>query len=184
TPGARARGGAHERAEAGARRLRRHRLRHRRGGAPPARAVVAHRPLAFRGRDPLLPPRGRVPAAGRGPGPSDRRPGARPPALRPAGAAGAWAARAWRGLARLVDRLRRFRPAIVHSYLLGPNLLGSLAARLAGVPVIIAAKRNVDDFEPARLRALNAWGLRLATHVTAVSDRVAESAVALGVPRE
>jgi glycosyltransferase involved in cell wall biosynthesis len=50
--------------------------------------------------------------------------------------------------------------------------------------VVVAAKRNVDDFEPARLRMLNVWGLKLATHVTAVSDRVAESAVALGVPRE
>ena len=95
-----------------------------------------------------------------------------------------YAPRAWRGLLRLVAGFRRFRPAIVHSYLLGPNLLGSLAARLAGVPVVIAAKRNIDDFEPGRLRVLNAWGLRLATHVTAVSERVAESAVALGVPRE
>jgi glycosyltransferase involved in cell wall biosynthesis len=89
-----------------------------------------------------------------------------------------------RALARLVAGLRRFRPHVVHSYLLWPNLMGSLAGRLAGARRVVAAKRNVDAFEPGHLRMANALGLRLATHVTAVSEQVARSAVALGVARE
>jgi len=86
-------------------------------------------------------------------------------------------------LARLVRLVRAVRPHVVHGYLFGPNLLGALAGRIGGVPVIVVAKRNLDAFESRRQVRAQRLAHRLATHVTAVSEAVADSVVALGVPR-
>jgi glycosyltransferase involved in cell wall biosynthesis len=88
------------------------------------------------------------------------------------------------GLARLVGRVRRFRPDVVHGYLFGPNLFAALAGRLCRVRVVAVAKRNVDAFETRRQVSVQRLAHRLATHVTAVSEAVADTVVALGVPRE
>lgn len=88
-----------------------------------------------------------------------------------------------RGLLRLVHHVLRFRPHVMHGYLFGPNLLAALAGRIAGVPVVVVAKRNVDAFESPRQIAVQRLAARLATHVTAVSEAVAETVVDLGVPR-
>jgi glycosyltransferase involved in cell wall biosynthesis len=88
-----------------------------------------------------------------------------------------------RGLARLVHRARAFDPDVVHGYLFGPNLFAVLAGRMLGVPVVAVAKRNVDAFETPRQAALQRWIHRRATHVTAVSEAVAETVTAMGVPR-
>ena len=88
-----------------------------------------------------------------------------------------------RGLARLVRLAARVRPDVVHGYLFGPNLFAALAGRLTGVRAVVVAKRNVDAFETPRQRRAQRLAHRLATHVTAVSAAVAESAAALGVPR-
>jgi glycosyltransferase involved in cell wall biosynthesis len=87
------------------------------------------------------------------------------------------------GLARLVHLVRDVRPQVIHGYLFGPNLYAALAGRLAGVPAVVVAKRNVDAFETRRQVLAQRLAHRLATHVTAVSEAVAESVVALGVPR-
>ncbi len=86
--------------------------------------------------------------------------------------------------ARLAGLVRAFRPHVIHGYLFGPNLFAVLAGRLAGVPVVAVAKRNVDAFESPRQVALQKLAHRWATHVTAVSDAVAETVVRLGVPRD
>jgi glycosyltransferase involved in cell wall biosynthesis len=78
---------------------------------------------------------------------------------------------------------RRFRPDVIHGYLFGPNLFAVAAGRLAGVPVVAVAKRNVDAFETGRQVLLQRLAHRMATHVTAVSEAVADTVVALGVPR-
>lgn len=88
------------------------------------------------------------------------------------------------GLLRLVSLVREFRPDVIHGYLFGPNLFAALAGRWCGVPVVAVAKRNVDAFETARQIAVQRRAHALATHVTAVSEEVAASSVALGVPRE
>ena len=88
-----------------------------------------------------------------------------------------------RGLLRLMALIREFRPDVVHGYLFGPNLFAAIAGRLCGVRAVVVAKRNVDAFETPRQIAVQRLAHRLATHVTAVSDTVAESSVALGVPR-
>ena len=84
---------------------------------------------------------------------------------------------------RLVRLVRSFRPDVVHGYLFGPNLFAALAGRLAGVPVVAVAKRNMDAFETPRQAWAERLAHRMATHVTAVSEAVADSVVALGVPR-
>lgn len=87
------------------------------------------------------------------------------------------------GLLRLVSLVREFRPDVIHGYLFGPNLFAALAGRACLVPVVAVAKRNVDAFETARQVAVQRRAHALATHVTAVSEEVAQSSVALGVPR-
>ena len=91
--------------------------------------------------------------------------------------------RGLRGLLRLAGHVRKFRPDVIHGYLFGPNLFAVLAGRLCGVKVVAVAKRNVDAFETPRQRAVQRLAHRWATHVTAVSNAVAETVVALGVPR-
>jgi glycosyltransferase involved in cell wall biosynthesis len=92
-------------------------------------------------------------------------------------------ARGLRGFLRLLALVREFRPDVVHGYLFGPNLFAALAGRLAHVPVTCVAKRNVDAFESPRQVRVQRFAHRLATHVTAVSEEVAASSVALGIPR-
>jgi glycosyltransferase involved in cell wall biosynthesis len=89
-----------------------------------------------------------------------------------------------RGLLRLLHLVLSFRPDVIHGYLFGPNLFAVLAGRCAGVRVIAVAKRNIDAFETPRQARVQRFTHRLATHVTAVSEAVAETVVALGVPRE
>lgn len=89
-----------------------------------------------------------------------------------------------RGLLRLIARVRDFRPDVMHGYLFGPNLFAVLAGHLCGVRVVAVAKRNVDAFETPRQRAVQRFVHRRASHVTAVSEAVAGTVVAMGVERE
>jgi glycosyltransferase involved in cell wall biosynthesis len=89
-----------------------------------------------------------------------------------------------RGLVRLLHLVRDFRPDAIHGYLFGPNLFAVLAGRLCGVPAVLVAKRNVDAFETKRQVWLQSRIHRWATHVTAVSESVADTVVQLGVPRD
>ena len=47
------------------------------------------------------------------------------------------------GLLRLRARMRGVAPAVVHAYLLRANFYGSIAARLAAVPVVVTSKRGL-----------------------------------------
>ena len=87
------------------------------------------------------------------------------------------------GLWRLVSLVRAWRPDVIHGYLLGPNLFAAIAGRLCGVRAVVIAKRNVDAFETPRQIAVQRFAHRLATHATAVSEAVAGTSVALGMPR-
>ncbi len=89
-----------------------------------------------------------------------------------------------RGFIRLLSKVQSFRPHVIHGYLFGPNLFAAMAGRLAGVPAVVVAKRNIDAFETPRQVAMERLAHRLATHVTAVSAAVGDTVVELGVPRE
>jgi len=88
------------------------------------------------------------------------------------------------GLVRLIHATLRFRPDVIHGYLFGPNLFAVLAGRACGVRAVVVAKRNVDAFETPRQVRVQRLAHRWATHVTAVSETVAATVEALGVPRE
>ena len=86
-------------------------------------------------------------------------------------------------LLALARRLRRWRPAIVQSHGARSNVYTRLAARLAGVPVVLSTVHNsLFDYEvsPARRRAYVAaerWTSALADRVVAVSAAVARDLV-------
>jgi glycosyltransferase involved in cell wall biosynthesis len=93
-------------------------------------------------------------------------------------------------LRRLARILRRDRPAIVHTHSSKAGFLGRLAARLAGVPVVIHTIHGFgfNDRQPAPLRSLLVGLERavapLTTHFIAVSRANLEEGAALGiVPR-
>lgn len=50
-----------------------------------------------------------------------------------------------RGLLRMRSALRALGPSVVHGYLLRANFFGAVAARMAGVPVIITSKRGLHE---------------------------------------
>jgi glycosyltransferase involved in cell wall biosynthesis len=94
--------------------------------------------------------------------------------------------RAFLGLVRL---LREFRPAIVHTHTAKAGLLGRLAARVTGVPVVVHTFHGHvlrGYFGPAKtafFRALEAGLGHLADALVAVSDAVKHDLVTLGVAR-
>lgn len=96
----------------------------------------------------------------------------------------------FRGLALLArvgviaTALRRDRVDVVHNYLLRANLVGSLAARLARVPVVLSSKRGCHErrgFELVSAKIANALSHRVMVNADAVRDFVHANE---GCPRE
>jgi glycosyltransferase involved in cell wall biosynthesis len=83
----------------------------------------------------------------------------------------------------LVRALRRERPDVLHCHLVRANLYGRLAARWAGVPVVISTLRNIEEYmvaSDALSRAVRQVERRTAGWVSqyvAVSDGVREAAI-------
>jgi glycosyltransferase involved in cell wall biosynthesis len=92
-------------------------------------------------------------------------------------------------LGRLVSLIRKFRPDIVHTHTAKAGVLGRLAARWCGVPVVVHTYHGHvlhGYFGPARTRLFSAIERRLARHTTrllAVSERVRHELLALGIGR-
>jgi glycosyltransferase involved in cell wall biosynthesis len=81
-----------------------------------------------------------------------------------------------RGLAavvRLARFLRQQRTDVVHNYLLRANAIGSIAARLARVPVVLCSKRGCHERRGLEL-ALARMGNWLADRVTVNAEAVRE----------
>lgn len=82
----------------------------------------------------------------------------------------------WKGdlrvMVRLAQLLRRERIQILVTFLFHPTLLGRLMGSLCGVPMRVSSERTMASESRVR-RMLNRWTVGLATHVVAVSDRVA-----------
>jgi len=72
---------------------------------------------------------------------------------------------------RLARFMRRTRVDVVHNYLLRANLVGSIAARAARVPVVLTSKRGCHDRRGLELVAARLSN-RLADCVTANADAV------------
>jgi glycosyltransferase involved in cell wall biosynthesis len=81
---------------------------------------------------------------------------------------------------RLARRLRQLRPDVVHTNSLKAGVYGSLAARLAGVPVVWHVRdRIAEDYLPApAVKLVRAMTRRLATAVVANSRATMQTLVA------
>ncbi len=58
----------------------------------------------------------------------------------------------FRAFVRLVRFLKQHRPDVVQTHVLKANVLGTLAARMARVPVIIATEMTLKDTAPSAVR--------------------------------
>jgi glycosyltransferase involved in cell wall biosynthesis len=75
----------------------------------------------------------------------------------------------------LARALRQQRADVVHNYLLRANLIGSLAARLARVPVVLSSKRGCHErrgFELISAKIANALSHRVMVNAGAVREFV------------
>jgi L-malate glycosyltransferase len=78
--------------------------------------------------------------------------------------------------ARLVHRLRRLRPDVLHAFLFHSYVTAAPAARLAGVKVLVAGRRSLGDFKRGRPVLLAVE--RMATRVTDLLVANAEAVAA------
>ncbi len=76
------------------------------------------------------------------------------------------------GIARLRALFRREKTRIVHSHMYRSNTPATIAARLAGTPVVFSQVHNLDTWETRRQRFLDRALMRWRDGVIAVSGRV------------
>jgi L-malate glycosyltransferase len=76
---------------------------------------------------------------------------------------------------RLVRRLRRTRPDVLHAFLYHSYVPGAPAARLAGVPVFVAGRRSMGEFAEGHrfFLALERAAGRVTDHLIANAEAVA-----------
>jgi len=92
---------------------------------------------------------------------------------------------------RLTQLLRRLRPDVVHTWMYHADLLGGIAARLAGVPAVLWGVRH-SNLDPAlnkrsTLRVMRACALlsrRVPTRITCAATRARDAHVAAGYAAE
>jgi glycosyltransferase involved in cell wall biosynthesis len=75
----------------------------------------------------------------------------------------------------LARKIRRTRVEVVQSYLFFDNLIGPLAARLGGAPVVITGRRTVDEWETPRHRRLYRLTNSQVNQIVVVSEEVRQS---------
>jgi glycosyltransferase involved in cell wall biosynthesis len=80
-------------------------------------------------------------------------------------------------LRELTRLLRQVRPDVVHTHNANPHLYGTLAARLAGVPVVVNTRHGQRFGQTAWDRRQFRWVSRLADRVIAVSEDAARLTV-------
>ena len=84
----------------------------------------------------------------------------------------------WRTLGDVTRTLRAAQPSIVQTWLFTSDLYGRLAAKIAGVPVLISSVRSVEPDKPRRRvwadRLLNGWTQRFIVNAEAVGKVLSE----------
>lgn len=81
--------------------------------------------------------------------------------------------------ARLVWRLRRKRPDVLHAFLIASYLVAAPAARLARVPLMVAGRRSLGDFKEGKplVLAVERIANRFTDHIVANAEAVALDAL-------
>lgn len=77
-------------------------------------------------------------------------------------------------IGKLISVIKERNIQIVHTHLWGANFWGRIAAKMAGVPVIIATEHNVDTWKSWFNFALDRWLSRSTDKIIAVSNKVKE----------
>ncbi|OGB95522.1 MAG: hypothetical protein A2Z31_05025 [candidate division NC10 bacterium RBG_16_65_8] len=82
-------------------------------------------------------------------------------------------------LIRLIRCVRREKPLIVHGFLFWAYILGTYAAKLARVPVIIASRRSLGNFKEGKVRHLFIERIanRMTDVIVANSEAVKQDAI-------
>lgn len=75
-------------------------------------------------------------------------------------------------ICRLASYLRRHAVRLVHCFDFYSNIIGVPAARIAGIPVVIASQRDMGDLRPLSQRSIHSIALRLATHILVNSEAI------------
>jgi glycosyltransferase involved in cell wall biosynthesis len=85
-----------------------------------------------------------------------------------------------RPLFNLFRLIRGFRPDVVHGFLFWAYVLGTLAARLAGVPIVVTSRRIMEDFKATKSRYLflDRVANRLTDVIVANSEAVRQDTIA------
>jgi glycosyltransferase involved in cell wall biosynthesis len=97
----------------------------------------------------------------------------------------------WRALAKLYRLIRARRYHVVHTHSSKAGVLGRIAAKLAGTPIIVHTLHSLvfHDYQP-RLVNRTWWAIKkacapLTDHYISVADAISEKAIAEGIaPRE
>ncbi len=87
-------------------------------------------------------------------------------------------------LSRLKRALQDFAPEIVHTWLFAANSFGRAAARMAGVPHLIASERCVDPWKHGGHFFIDRFLARRTDRITTNSRGVVDFYAANGIPRE
>lgn len=94
-----------------------------------------------------------------------------------------------RALLSLIREFRRLRPAIVHTHLAKAGLLGRVAARMTGVPVVVHTFHGTvfegyfDSLRSSTFLALERWAARRADRLVALSPSQREEMIRRGIGR-
>lgn len=84
----------------------------------------------------------------------------------------------WRGFLDLVQILRDSKPDIVHTYLNTSNVFGVLAAKIAGVRIILTSRRDMGHFRSYRIGLLEKFINSWTEKVLCVSEAVRNAVIA------
>lgn len=89
-----------------------------------------------------------------------------------------------RGLFRLVQLVRSWKPDVLHSHMVHANLMARAARLFVPVPALVSTIHNINEGGPVRMAAYRLTN-RLVDHMTIVSEAAAERFVSEDiVPRE
>ncbi|MEO1245972.1 MAG: glycosyltransferase [Pseudomonadota bacterium] len=93
--------------------------------------------------------------------------------------------RCYANIARLVSHLRSVKPDVVHSFFPVANIVGVLAAKLAGVPRIYSSRRDFGEWMSPRYLQATRFANRFVSGVVTNSGRVKQLTVDVeGVPEK
>lgn len=92
--------------------------------------------------------------------------------------------RTYLGILRLIRLLRKWRPDVVHTFFPVSNIVGVIAARLAGVRNVISSRRDYGEWMNDRYLFATRFANKFATKIIANGYRVKELTVAVEKERD